>query len=249
MNLIDRIYTEWPYYGSRRITEELRIRAHRVNRKRIRNLMDKMGICAIYPKPRLSNGEKDHLKYPYLLRGLIIDRPNKVWSADITYIGLPTGFMYLTAIIDWYSRYVLAWRLSNTLDVTFCLEVLEEALKKGNVEIFNTDQGSQYTCKQHIEMLKKNNIQISMDGKGRAFDNIFIERLWRTVKYENIYINAYSTGSELYKGLDEYFLFYNEKRLHQNLGYATARDVHEGNKQAKSVSIVDKRTNKEEISF
>jgi len=243
MNLVDEIYTESPFYGSRRIMEELKKRGNRVNRKRVINLMHKMGICAIYPKRNLSLSKVEDVKYPYLLRDLIIDRSHMVWSTDITYIKMTKGFMYLTAVMDWYSRYVLAWKLSNTLDVSFCLEALEESLRKGKPEIYNTDQGTQYTCKKHTTILEQHGVKISMDGKGRAFDNIFIERLWRTVKYEDIYIKAYSTVTELYKGLEVYFKFYNEKRLHQSLGYATPHEVHFSNKIVDSICIVDKMGN------
>jgi len=231
MELIDEIYTKWPFYGSRRMMKELIEYGYRVNRKRVIHLMHKMGICAIHPKPKLSLSNVEHVKYPYLLRERVIDIPNMVWSTDITYIKMTTGFMYLTAVIDWHSRYVLAWKLSNTMDVRFCMEVLEDALKKGTPMIYNTDQGVQYTCKKHINVLQQHGIQISMDGKGRAFDNIFVERLWRSVKYEDIYIKAYDKVIDLYEGLEVYFKFYND--------YSTPHEVFFGYKKANSVCIVD----------
>lgn len=197
-----------------------------VNRKRIQNLMRKMGIAAIYPKPNLSKPSTEHKKYPYLLRGVAITRPNQVWSTDITYIRLQRGFIYLTAVIDWYSRYVLSWRLSNSLDTEFCVEALEEALMIARPEIFNTDQGSQYTSHAFVEVLTGAGIQISMDGKGRALDNVFVERLWRSVKYEEVYLKNYDNVPDAYCGLDEYFTFYNNERLHQALGYKRPSEVY-----------------------
>ena len=185
-----------------------------------------MGIQPIYPRRNLSRKRQDHKIYPYLLKDVKIDRPNFVWSADITYIALTQGFLYLIAIIDWYSRYVLSWRLSNTLDVNFCVEALEEALEKGYPSIFNTDQGSQFTSKEFTEKLLEREVRISMDGRGRVFDNIFIERLWRTVKYEEVYLKGYETGIEAKEGLRNYFPFYNNERFHQSLGYKTPQEVH-----------------------
>lgn len=237
MHMIDEIFTKDPTYGSRRIGIELLGRGYRVNRKRILNLMHKMAISPIYPKRRLSQGSKEHVKYPYLLRGLIIDCPNMVWSTDITYIKMEKGFMYLMAIMDWYSRYVVSWSLSNTLDVGFCLEALKDALGKGKPMIFNTDQGTQFTSLEFVSCLTDNGIKISMDGRGRAFDNIFIERLWRTVKYEDIYIKGYETGNDLWKGLRGYFHYYNTERIHQGLGYAKPIEVYCGRKKSKIVAI------------
>jgi len=185
-----------------------------------------MGIEAIYPKPKLSQRNSEHKVYPYLLRNILIDRPNQVWSTDITYIPMQDGFMYLTAVIDWYSRYILSWRLSNTMDNDFCIEALDDALTQGFPEIFNTDQGVQFTSRKFTKRLTDVDVKISMDGKGRALDNIFIERLWRTVKYENIYLKDYRNGKELYHGLEEYFSFYNTRRPHQSLGYRVPEDIH-----------------------
>jgi putative transposase len=228
MRLIDELYTACPFYGSRKITEELTRRGEEVNRKRVQRLMREMGLEAIYPKPRLSAAGRGHKIYPYLLRGVKIERPDQVWSADITYVPLPSGFMYLAAVIDWYSRYVLAWRLSNTLDGAFCLEMLEEALRGGRPEVFNTDQGVQFTAEAFTGVLLSAGVSVSMDGRGRALDNVFVERLWRTVKYEDIYIRYYETVAELLEGLIRYFAFYNQERLHQSLGYKTPAEVYPG---------------------
>jgi putative transposase len=225
MKMIDRIYLEIPFYGSRKIADHLRKLGHKVNRKRVQRLMRLMGIRAIYRKPKTSKSGKGHKVYPYLLKGLEINRPNQVWAADITYIPMAKGFLYLVAIIDWYSRYVVSWRLSNTIDADFCIEALEEALRKGKPEIFNTDQGSQFTSEEFTGILKKNNIQISMDGKGSYNDNLFIERLWRTVKYEEVYLKAYQNGREARISLGNYFRFYNTERSHQALEYRTPAEV------------------------
>ena len=219
--LIDQEYTEHPFYGRRQMTTYLRNQGYRINPKRVRRLMQKMGLEAIYPKPRTTVVNREHRIYPYLLRGIKIIRPNQVWSTDITYIPMPDGFMYLTAVIDWYSRYVLAWRLSNTLDSLFCVEALQEALLFGRPEIFNTDQGVQFTSEAFTSILTAAEIQISMDGRGQALDNIFVERLWRTVKYEDIYIKWYDTVPALDRGLDKYFGFYNNERPHQSLDNCT----------------------------
>ena len=221
MKELDSIYTNYPFFGARRMVAKLIQRGYTVNRKKIRKLMIIMGLEAIYPKPRLSERGPNHKIYPYLLREVEIVRVHQVWGMDITYIPMKNGFMYLVAIIDWYSRYVLAWRLSNTLDTSFCIETLEDALTQGRPEIFNSDQGSQFTSLNFTERLQKERIRISMDGRGRAFDNIFIERLWRSVKYEDIYIKEYATVTELEKGLFSYFSFYNDERPHQSLGYKT----------------------------
>lgn len=220
MEIIDREYMRLPFYGSARMTGHLNEMGFHVNVKRVRRLYQLMALRAIHPGPKTSIANKNHYKYPYLLKDLIIDRPNKVWATDITYIPMKHGFMYLVAIIDLYSRFVIGWGLSNTLDANFCVEVLKEAIKHhGKPEIFNSDQGVQFTCGDFIQVLKDNEIKISMDGKGRAIDNVFIERLWRTVKYEHVYLHSYSTGTELYKGLNEYFEFYNHERVHQSLEY------------------------------
>lgn len=226
MELVDKQYTKKPFYGSRRMSDHLRLLGYRVNRKRIRRLMRRMGLQAIYPKPRLSKKDQAHKIYPYLLRNVNITQVNQVWSADITYIPMPHGFMYLVAIIDWYSRYVLSWRLSNTLDVDFCLEALEDALSYGTPEIFNTDQGSQFTSLAFTGRLNDARIRISMDGRGRALDNVFVERLWCSVKYEDIYLKSYQTVSELSLGLGQYFNFYNDERPHQGLNGYTPAMIH-----------------------
>jgi len=227
MRLIDAQYTACPFYGSRRMTVWLEAQGERVNRKRVQRLLRVMGLEAIYPKPRLSAG-KGHPVFPYLLRGLCIDRPDQVWSTDITYVPLATGFMYLAAILDWYSRYVIAWRLSNTLDGSFCLEMLDEALSRGRPEIFNTDQGVQFTAEAFTGRLVRAGVAGSMDGRGRGFDNIFVERLWRTVKYEDIYVRGYEGVAQLRQGLERYFRFYNEERFHQSLDYRTPAAVYGG---------------------
>lgn len=228
MKRIDELYMEHPFYGSRTMTAVLNRDVARVNRKRIQRLMRLMGIQAIYPRPRLSIGGKGHRIYPYLLKNLVIDRPDQVWCADITYIRLARGFVYLVAIMDWYSRRVLSWRLSNTLDTEFCLEALEEALEQGKPEIFNTDQGCQFTSDSFTRRLSRAEIQISMDSRGRAFDNILIERLWRSLKYQDIYIKDYQTVMQLSTGLDAYFRFYNTERPHQSLDNKTPSMVYYG---------------------
>jgi putative transposase len=227
MRLIDEQYTAYPFYGSRRITQWLAQQGEPVNRKRVQRLMRLMGLEAIYPKPRLSAAGPGHRIYPYLLRGVSIERPDQVWSADITYVPMPTGFMYLAATIDWFSRYVVAWRLSNTLDGSFCLEMLDEALSRGRPEVFNTDQGVQFTAEAFTGRLESAGVAVSMDGRGRALDNVFVERLWRSVKYEDIYIRGYEEAPELRRGLARYFAFYNHARLHQALGYRTPAAVYE----------------------
>lgn len=206
-----------PFYGQRKMVCWLQEQGHDVNRKRVRRLMKLMGIQAIYPKPRTSLPSTDHKIYPYLLNGLKIDRPDFVWCSDITYIRLLHGYMYLVAVMDWYSRYVISWQLSNTLDSQFCIDALQMALAQGKPEIFNTDQGAQFTSNAYTSVLAEAGIQISMDGKGRFMDNIFIERLWRSVKYEDIYIKGYETVPQLTQGLDWYFPFYNNERFHQSL--------------------------------
>lgn len=227
MKLIDEIHLKHPFMGSRSIRDELRDKGYKVGRLHVRTLMKKMGIEALYKKPRLSKPYPGHKIYPYLLRGIEITRANQVWAADITYLPMARGFCYLVAIMDWASRKVLAWRLSNTLDVTFCIEALEEALNRfGTPEIFNTDQGSQFTSEAFTEILNTRGVQISMDGRGRWLDNVFIERLWRSVKYEDIYLKAYESILETRTGLTEYFKFYNSKRRHQGLDRQTPDNVY-----------------------
>ncbi len=231
MRLIDEQYLRTPFYGYLKMTEYLRQKKdYQVNHKRVYRLMNQMGLRAVAPRPHTSRPHPEHKIYPYLLRGVSITRPNQVWSADITYVPMQRGFMYLVAVLDWYSRYVLSWEVSNTLDGDFCLLALERALQRGQPDIFNTDQGSQFTAKAFTARLERAEIKISMDGKGRVFDNIFIERLWRTVKYENIYLSDYTTGLELVAGLAHYFDFYNHDRFHQSLAYRTPAQVY-GNNQ------------------
>lgn len=227
MRQIDEIHLEIPYYGCRKIRRELKTRGYDIGRDRVRSLMRKMGITAIYCKPRLSMPDTAHKIYPYLLKDVVIIRANHVWCADITYIPMPKGFCYLVAVMDWASRMVLAWKLSNTMDSAFCVEALEEALTKyGRPEIFNTDQGSQFTSEDFTNVLKNHDIKISMDSKGRWMDNIFIERLWRSVKYEDIYLKAYGTMQELKTGLKNYFERYNTRRYHQTLDNETPAMVY-----------------------
>jgi putative transposase len=226
MKMIDRQYLATPFYGARRLAAWLRIQGYRVNRKRVRRLMQIMGLKAIYRRPRTSAPAPGHRVYPYLLSGMEITRPNQVWAADITYIPMARGFLYLVAIIDWCSRYVLSWRLSNTLDAGFCVEALEEALRKGRPEILNTDQGAQFTGEAFTRMLEQQGVRISMDGKGRYSDNLFVERLWRTVKYEEVYLKAYQDGRDARMGIGDYFRFYNTERPHQALGYRTPAEAY-----------------------
>ena len=228
MKAMDHQYLSTPFYGSRRMRVWLGTQGHRVNRKRVQRLMRTMGLRAIYRWPRTSKPGPGHKVYPYLLSGMEITRPNQVWAADITYIPMAKGFLYLVAIMDWYTRYVVAWRLSNTLDADFCVETLEEALGKGKPEVFNTDQGSQFTGEAFTGLLEQHGVRISMDRKGRYTDNILLERLWRTVKYEEVYLKAYSNGREAKAGLDAYFSFYNNQRPHQALGYRTPAEVFKG---------------------
>jgi putative transposase len=226
MRLLDELYLVWPFYGSRRLTAWLVQHGESVNRKRVQRLLRLMGLEAIYPKPRLSVPERGHRIYPYLLRGVRIERPDQVWSTDITYVPLRSGFMYLAATMDWYSRLVLSWRLSNTLDGTFCLEMLDEALRRGRPEVFNTDQGVQFTAEAFTSRLRSAGVAVSMDGRGRCLDNVFVERLWRSVKYESIYLRGYESVAELAQGLAEYFEFFNHARLHQALAYRTPAAVY-----------------------
>lgn len=226
MRLIDEQYTRTPFYGVPRMTAWLRRQGHRVNPKRVRRLMRTMGLSAVYPKPWTSKPAKGHKKYPYLLKGLVIDRPNQVWSADITYIRLAQGFIYLVAVMDWFSRYVVSWEVSTTLDKEFCLAALTKALRRSKPEIFNTDQGSQFTSTEFTGRLEASGIRISMDGRGRVFDNIFVERLWRTVKYEDVYLKSYETISEVKAGLSNYFRFYNRERLHESHGHCPPYEIY-----------------------
>jgi putative transposase len=226
MGMIDEKYTEHPFFGSRRMTAWLnQDQGQAVNRKRVVRLMRLMGLEAIYPKPKLSGGN-GHKVYPYLLRDVAIDRPDQVWSTDITYVGLPGGFMYLAAVIDWHSRYVLSWELSNTLDGSFCLDALEAALSRGRPEVFNTDQGVQFTAQAFTGRLLREGVKVSMDGVGRCLDNVFVERLWRSVKQEDVYLRGYETVRQLRAGLSAYFGFYNTQRRHQSLGYRTPAEVY-----------------------
>jgi putative transposase len=227
MRLIDEIHLKYPFMGSRSIRDQLQGMGRKVGRQHVSTLMRKMGISALYRKPRLSKPHPEHKVYPYLLRGLEISRGNQVWASDISYIPMARGFCYLVVIMDWASRKVLAWRLSNTLDASFCAEALEEAiLKYGTPDIFNTDQGGQFTSDAFIKILRDHNIDISMDGKGRWLDNVFVERLWRSVKYEDVYLKAYGSIAEARQGLREYFEFYNNRRRHQSLDRRTPDDVY-----------------------
>ncbi len=227
MRLIDEEYTRHPFYGTRRITEWLKGGGYPLNRKRVGRLMRIMGLAAVYPGPRLSQGGESK-KYPYLLRNMKIERPNQVWCTDITYIRLREGFVYLTAVMDWFSRYVLSWKLSTSLEVGFCLEALEEALQWGRPEIFNSDQGVQFTSREFTGRLEKESIRISIDGRGRVFDNIMIERLWRSVKYEEVYLKDYETVQECRENLAAYLEFYNQERRHQSLGYRMPNELYRG---------------------
>jgi putative transposase len=226
MHLIDEEYTRHPFYGSRRLTVWLNREGHDVNRKRVQRLMRLMGIEAIYQKPKLSKSLSEHEKYPYLLKGIAIIRPDQVWSADITYLRMKGGFVYLTAIIDWFSRYVLAHEVSISLESEFCVSALKKATDMSCPEIFNTDQGVQFTSSGFTDFLKHKKVAISMDSRGRAFDNIFVERLWRSVKYEEVYINEYQTVKEIVAGIKKYFQFYNTERPHQSSEYRTPHEVY-----------------------
>jgi putative transposase len=232
MRLIDEQHLRTPYYGARQMARHLRREGYVVGRKRIRRLMQKMGLCVVYQKPRTSIPAADHEIHPYLLRDLVIDRPNQVWCTDITYIPMRRGFMYLVAVMDWASRKILSWRLSNTMDVEFCIEALEEAIKKhGRPEIFNTDQGSQFTSSRFTRILKEAKIKISMDGKGRWMDNVFIERLWRSLKYECVYLRAFETGAEARNGIGEWVEFYCARRPHTALAGLTPDEAYAGDER------------------
>jgi putative transposase len=228
MRRIDELHLAWPFYGSRRMAAVLRREGWAVNRKRAKRLMRVMAIEAIYQKPNTSKGHPGHKVYPYLLRGLTVDRPHQVWCADITYIPMAKGFVYLVAVMDWFSRRVLSWRLSITMETDFCVEALREATETyGPPEIFNTDQGVQFTSAAFVDELASRGVRISMDGKGRYLDNIFIERLWRSLKYEDVYIKAYGSVAEARRSLGEWLAFYNDVRPHQSLGYRTPREIFE----------------------
>jgi len=229
MRLIDEIHLKRPFYGSRRIRDDLQDLGYPVNRKKVQRLMRQMGIMALYPKRNTSQPGKGHKIYPYLLKGLTIDRPNQVWATDLTYIPMAKGFVYVVAIMDWYSRKVLSWRVSNSMDADPCVEALEEAISRYGVpEIFNTDQGSQFTSDAFTRVLKEAGIKISMDGKGRWVDNVFVERLWRSLKYEEVYLKAYDTVAEARLGIGNYFRFYNRERRHQSLDRQTPDKVYNG---------------------
>lgn len=221
MNEIDKIYTEFPYYGRRKMAKELQGRGIKVGECHTRSLMKAMGIEAIYPKPNISYNGREHIRYPYLLKDLKVERANQVWATDITYVKMVSGYMYLTAVLDWWSRYVVAWEVSNTLTADFCVASVRQALIIGKPEIMNSDQGVQYTSNAYLSLLQNEEIKISMDHKGRCFDNIFVERLWRTVKYEEIYLHEYESVRQLRESLQIYFQKYNERRLHAALGYKT----------------------------
>lgn len=227
MRRIDEEYTKAPFFGSRRMVERLREQGYPVNRKRVSRLMEAMGIQALYPKPRLSQPGDGHKIYPYLLRDVRIERVNQVWSTDITYIRMAQGFVYLVAILDWFSRFVVSWSLSLTMEMDFCLEALDRALGRGRPEIFNSDQGSQFTSEKFTGKLEAKKIAVSMDGRGRCFDNIFVERLWRSLKYEEVYLRDYQQVAEARAGIDGYFRFYNFERPHQSLGYRTPAAVYQ----------------------
>lgn len=226
MRLLDEEYLRHPFFGSRKMVLFLKREGHRVNRKKVQRLLRKMGLQAVGPRPRTSVPAPGHKVYPYLLRGLAITRPNQVWCSDITYVPLRGGYLYLVAVMDWFSRHVLSWRLSNSLEAEFCREALDEALDHGRPEIFNTDQGAQFTSRVFVDRLEERAIAVSMDGRGRARDNIFIERLWRTVKYEDIYLKEYASGADCHRGLHSYFKFYSHERPHQALDYRTPYEVH-----------------------
>ena len=228
LRLLDEQYTRAPFYGSRRMTAWLATQGHEVNRKRISRLMQVMGVEAVYPKPKLSQPGEGHKIYPYLLRGVTVERVNQVWSTDITYIRMAQGFVYLVAVMDWFSRYVLSWSLSLTLEIDFCLEALKSAFRRGQPEIFNSDQGSHFTSEKFTGALKAKQIAISMDGRGRCMDNIWIERLWRSLKYEEVYLKDYESVTEARVGIERYFRFYNQERLHQSLDYRTPAAIYLG---------------------
>jgi putative transposase len=227
MRTIDRVYTARPFYGYRRMAQVLRREGNDVNPKRVRRLMALMGLHAVYPKPRTTLAAPGHKIFPYLLRRLQIERPDQVWATDITYVPMRQGLLYLVAVLDWFSRYVLSWELSNTMDTGFCLLALEKALAKGKPDIFNSDQGAQFTSSEFTGRLLREGVQVSMDGRGRALDNVFVERLWRSVKHEEVYLHEYTSGGIAAGCLGKYFDFYNQERPHQGLGYRTPKEVYE----------------------
>jgi putative transposase len=228
MKMIDKEYLSKPFYGSRKMAKELKKKGETVNRKKVQRLMRLMGLETQYPRPKTSIGNKENYKYPYMLRGLKIEAPNQVWGTDITYIPIESGYLYLVAILDLFSRYVLSWEISDNLEADFCICAVEKALKKGTPKILNSDQGSQFTSKSYKELLEKHGITISMSGKGRCWDNIFVERLWRTLKYEEVYLKNYASRKEAAEGIDWYFNFYNNERIHEKLGYITPKIVYYG---------------------
>jgi len=246
-NLILEIWLEMPANGYRKMTEELQRQGYDINHKRVLRLMRESKIQAMYPRPNTSLRNENHAIYPYLLSGLVISRINQVWATDITYIKTKNGWMYLVAIIDLYSRYIIAWRLSNTMDASFCLDMLEEALTFGKPEILNTDQGSQYTCDAWIKMVQDNGIRVSMDGKGRWADNIIIERFWRTLKHENILLHIFDTVTDLKQSIDMFIYKYNNRRLHQNLDYKTPAEIYKGIHRAPSLVLGKKKEEKQEV--
>ena len=226
VNKVDEIYTEYPFFGTRKMASYLQRNGYSIGRKRVKSIYEILGLEAVYPKPKLSLANEKHLKYPYLLKGLEISSCNQVWSSDITYIRLQGGYVYLMAIIDWFSRYVLDWELSISLDADFCVETLARVLRNGLCEIFNTDQGTQFTCYGFTELLLQNQVKISMDGKGRCLDNVFVERLWRSLKYECIYLLSLNTVKEAREAIKKYFSFYNNERPHQSLNYKTPAEIY-----------------------
>lgn len=226
MRQLDELYTAHPFYGSRRMVATLERAGWELNRKRVQRLMRQMGLEAIYPRRSLSAGSSPEARFPYLLKGLAITRPNQVWGVDITYLRLAGGYLYLVALLDWYSRYVVAWELSNSLETGFCVRALRRALRRGVPEIHNSDQGVQFTSAEYVAAVQASGAQVSWDGRGRVYDNIFVERLWRTVKYEEIYLREYADGWALQAGLEKYFRFYNQERPHQALGYRTPTEVY-----------------------
>lgn len=232
MTRADEIYTKWPFYGSRKILQELKKEGYKINRKRVQGIMRTLGLVGNQPGPHTSKPHPEHKKFPYLLNNLTILKPLQVWSTDITYIRVKNGFVYLVAVMDWFSRFVLSHRLSNSMETSFCLEAFEEAISAyGRPEIFNTDQGVQFTSQEFVNQVIEKGIQFSMDGRGRALDNVFVERLWRSVKYEDVYLRDYQDVKETRLGLKNYFEFYNIQRPHQSLGYKTPYEVHFGSKK------------------
>lgn len=226
MREIDAIHTEKPFYGTRKLCKEMQKKGYSIGRKRMTRLLKKLGIKITYPKPKTSISNAQHKKYPYLLKNMKINKPNQVWATDITYIKLSKGWIYLVAIIDWHSRYVISWEIATSLDSTFCIRALESALRKSRPEIFNSDQGVQFTSKNYTNILESNGVQISMDGKGSYYDNIFVERLWRTIKYEEVYLKAYGSVKEAYDSIKKFIHFYNHERFHQALDYKTPSEVY-----------------------